>query len=215
MPKPRSKKIRALPNVFHIYCEGEKTEPYYINRYIQDLDRTDRKRVIQIEPTKKNTPVQLVEEAIKHKNSASCPAGDIFWVVFDRESIAKYSEELHDEAYDKAGAAGVQIALSTVCFEQWVLLHFVASAAPYSSYDDLIKRSPLAREFKRASKRDYEKGNVDTYAILKPRIQTARDRAVRMNATVKAAAVHGRTRPHHLNPYTDLPALLDAIDSFQ
>ncbi|KAF2393164.1 RloB family protein [Pseudomonas frederiksbergensis] len=215
MPKPRSKKVRSLPNVFHIYCEGEKTEPYYINKYIQDLDQTDRKRVIQIEPTKKNTPVQLVEEAIKRKNSASCPEGDIFWVVFDRESVAKYSEELHDEAYDKAHASNIKIALSTVCFEQWILLHFVASTAPYASYDDLIKRSPLTREFKKISKKDYEKGHLDTYSYLKSRIQPARERATKVNATVKAAAANGRTRPHHLNPYTDLPLLLDAIDSFQ
>jgi hypothetical protein len=215
MPKPRSKKIRSLPNVFHIYCEGEKTEPLYLEKYIQDLDRRERKRVIQIEPTKKNTPVQLVEVAIKHKTSAACPEGDIFWVVFDRESTVKYSEKLHDEAYDKANAANINIALSTVCFEQWILLHFISSTAPYSSYDDLIKRSPLSREFKKISKKSYEKGSADTYMYLKGQIGKARIRAARANATVKAAACHGRTRPHHLNPYTDLPALLDAIDSFQ
>lgn len=215
MPKPRPNKARKVPSKMHIYCEGEKTEPNYIQNYIDNLEDAALRKVVVIEPTKKNTPVQLVNTAVDLKNSRSCPQGDVFWVVYDREAVGKYSEQLHDQAYNNAKANGVNIALTNVCFEQWLILHFINSDAAYTCYDDLINRSCLKVEFKKISGKDYDKGCGDIYSHISTRIDKARARGKAINAKALETANAGKTKPHHLSPYTDMPNLLDAIDSFE
>jgi hypothetical protein len=64
MPK-KKKPSRLKPlKTLRIFCEGERTEPNYLNGYIATLDNGTRKSVIAIQKTRKNTAVQLVEEAI-------------------------------------------------------------------------------------------------------------------------------------------------------
>ena len=80
MPKKRNRPKRQLKPVMHIFCEGEKTEPGYLNGYLDRFFPGNRSlKVIKVEPTKKNTPKQLVDEAVSMKRSS--PKGDVFWVV--------------------------------------------------------------------------------------------------------------------------------------
>jgi len=215
MPKPRSKTVRKVPCKMHIYCEGEKTEPNYIQNYINNLDDNALRKVVIIEHTKKNTPVQLVNTAIELKNSKNCPKGDVFWVVYDREAVGKYSDQLHDQAYTRAKSNDINIAITNVCFEQWLILHFISSEAAYTCYDDLINRSCLKSEFKKISGKDYNKGCSEIYKHISEKIDKARERAKKINAKILEAAIAGKTKPYHLSPYTDMPSLLDAIDSFE
>ena len=90
MPKPKKRERQELKPRLHIFCEGEKTEPNYLNLYIGAV--LPGTKLIIVEKTNKNTPVQLVEEALKAK--AKEPDGDIFWVVYDREGQAKYPDAL-------------------------------------------------------------------------------------------------------------------------
>ncbi|MCV6639264.1 RloB family protein [Candidatus Albibeggiatoa sp. nov. NOAA] len=213
MPKKRNKVKRNLKPVLHIYCEGEKTEPNYISGYINQKFPTNRRlQVIKVEPTKKNTPKQLVDEAIK--KDKDCPADDIFWVVYDRESEQKYKQPIHKEAYNKAQKHGINIALSNVCFEVWLLLHFQSSVAHYHSDDDLRKNSSLRQEFKKRGLKDYEKGNPNIFHIISSNIDNARQRAKKLNQNTINSADVSWTKPYQLNPYTDMYKLLDAIDEF-
>ncbi|ATR83017.1 hypothetical protein CS390_10880 [Pseudomonas sp. HLS-6] len=214
MPRPRAKAIRKLPRKMHIYCEGAKTEPNYITGYIGTLEDRALRNVICIEKTRKNTPVELVDVAISQKRNNSTPKGDVFWVVYDRESITKYDDKLHDQAYKRAKDNDINIALTNVCFEQWILLHFIDSSTAYSCFDDLITNSNLKRLIKDTIGQDYHKASLDIFNHLKPNIAQARQRAIRINERALASAQTGRTKPHHLNPYTDMPTLLDAIDEF-
>ena len=120
MPKKRKPQQRELKPRLHIFCEGEETEPNYLNGYIERCFPGTTLTLVR--RTEKNTPVQLVDVAIKEKSRN--PSDDQFWVVYDRESSIKYPDSLHDEARDKAGANGIGIAFSNVCFEVWLLLHF-------------------------------------------------------------------------------------------
>lgn len=215
MPKRRPQNNRRPRNKFYIYCEGEKTEPNYIRSYIGSLRDGALRDVVRVQSTNKNTPMQLVDVAVAHKKNGASLPGDIFWVVYDRESVAKYSDDLHDRAFVKANANEVNIALSNVCFELWLILHFLDSSAPYSSFDDLIKRSPLKAEFKKASGKDYEKSDADVFNFVSGRINDARINALKLNKASLDFADGRRNKPHHLNPYTDMHLLLDAIDKFE
>lgn len=216
MPKVKKRQVIPLPPVMHIYCEGTNTEPIYLRRYLDTFWAGDRRRsLVQIEDTKKNTPVQLVEVASKHKNSDSCPEGDEFWVVFDRESDGKYPDEFHARAAADAKSQGINIALSNVCFELWILLHLRANTAPFKCFDDLMGSSDLKAQLKRVGIQKYDKSDADLFDKIKGGIADARARAKKMNSATIAAAPKGVHEPHKLNPYTDMYKLLDAIDAFK
>jgi hypothetical protein len=216
MPKKRDNPKREVKPVLHIYCEGEKTEPNYLSGYIDKYFPSNRRlKVIKIESTKKNTPKQLIEEAVAAKKVAKRNSldDDTFWVVYDRESEQKYPDALHATAYDKAQKNSISLAISNVCFEAWLLLHFQDTTASYSCYDDLRDNSALRAECKTRGLPDYDKGNKVIFSIFKEdEINDARDRAIRINKHTESCADPSRTKPYQWSPYTDVYKLLDAID---
>lgn len=215
MPKPRKKSKRVVHNILRILCEGEKTEPNYFNGYLLQNHSSNRLlKVVTVEPTNKNTPVQLVEEAIKRMCSPSFNKGDEYWVVYDREAIAKYSDSLHKEARDKANSNGVNIAITNVCFEVWLLLHFKAVTAPYTNCDDVIKTSGLRNLLESVGIKSYDKADASLFEAISDKVNEARCRAEKMNEEALKSAIPGQNAPHNLNPYSDVHKLLDAIDVF-
>lgn len=213
MPKPRKSSDLVPERTMKIFCEGEKTERFYIIGYLEtDLDR---KKVVGVEKSKKNTPVQLVEEAIKAKESPKSLPNDEFWVVYDRESAAKYPDALHAKARQLADRNGIKVALSNVCFEYWLLIHLVDTTAPYSSYDDLHRNSPFIRAIKERFDIDYEKSSVELFNLIKDDIPQARQRGTRLNEQGRKNADRLRDKDHHNNPYMGMVHLLDAIDQFR
>lgn len=203
MPKLKKREKQELKPRLHIFCEGEKTEPNYLNWYIGGV--FPGTKLIIVEETKKNTPVQLVEEALKAKTKE--PDGDIFWVVYDREGQTKYPDAFHADARQKAGKQ-IHIAISNICFEVWLLLHFQKTVAAYSNCADLLKKSKLKKEYIK----DYDKANKRHYSPSE--IASAREYAKHMNNQTKKGANPAWTQCHQWNPYTDVYKLLDAIDEF-
>ncbi len=213
MPKKRSNSNKDVKPVFHIFCEGE-TEEAYLHGYINKFYSGNRRlKVIQIEETDKTNGKGLVEDAIKSQKN--CPEGDVFWVVCDREDEKDYPDERHKIAYDKAKPKNISIAISNVCFEVWVLLHFQATVRPYSNYDDLIKNSSLRDLCKKRGLVDYKKGNKQLFDIFKGKeLDDVKTRAERMNQNTQENADSKWTMPYQWNPYTNVHELLDAIDQF-
>ena len=220
MPRHRGRKSRTVQSVFHMFCEGEKTEPNYLNDYVsrrwnavrkqkergtQYIDRVKVRDVLCVEDMEENTPIALVKAAIDKQRR--CPAGDVFWVVYDREAVNKYKEADHAKARALADSNDIHIALSNVCFEVWLLLHKQKTCAAYDSYDDLARRSKLKKHFK-----GYDKAN--RLDLTDEEICGARDNARRMNEATRKGANKGDEVPSRLNPYTGMPYLLDAIDAF-
>lgn len=218
MPKKKPKAVLQPKKFLRIYCEGEKTEPYYFNAYIAHKFPGDQgRKVVLVEKTNKNTPVQLVNVAVAAKKNAVNLEGDEFWVVYDRESPAKYPDAKHAEARNKADANGVHVALSNVCFELWLLLHCQPCAAPYQSCDDLLSNSPLKMRLKEDGIENYAKGEPKIFSKLVKKYAEAKDNAEKMNeVSLKSAASNiSVDQPHLLNPYTEIPLLLDAMDAFK
>lgn len=113
-----------------ICCEGEVTEPSYLN----GLRRERRIRLVQTEvvPCGAN-PKTLVDYAVDKKKEAERQARkerddnlkyDEIWCVFD--------VDLHEHipaAKQKADANRINLAISNPCFELWLLLHFQEQSA--------------------------------------------------------------------------------------
>ena len=213
MPRDKKQKKPLVKKTLRIFCEGAKTEPYYIKNYLRHF-REDNRASVKIMDCNKNTPVQLVDASIKFKNSNRSIVGDEFWVVYDRESVAKYSRKLHQKAWQKAQHNEINVALNNVCFEFWVLLHFVNSSASYGSFDDLKANSRLEIEVKKICGKRYDKASELLFEHIKDRISAAKSRAAKINSDgLKASGKFNL--PFDINPYTDMPNLLSAIDRFK
>ena len=211
MPKKRKNKDRPVLPVFRIFCEGEKTEPLYIKGYINCF-HSEKRNIIVIEDSNKNTPVELVELAVDAKKSGN-PA-DVIWVVFDRESEAKYTNERHAQARDMAQSNNIEIAFSNVCFEYWLLLHFVYTTAAYTSCDDLLRNSELKTELRKIGINDYEKGATYLFDKLKDKIRQAFANAQKIRAHAVKTADPSRNAPHYLNPYVDIDEMFSDMKNF-
>lgn len=206
MPRKKKLKKRELKPRLHIFCEGEKTEPNYFKDYIERF--LPGTRLIEVKGTEKNTPVQLVEEAIKQKMDANNPNGDIFWVVYDRESERKYSDSLHAKALQKAERAKIQIAFSNVSFEVWLLLHFQETVPACDSATDFCGRRKFRECFP-----NYCKGDKPNFS--EEMISCARANAVRVNQQTIAGADPSWKAPYKWNPYTNVYELLDSMDEHE
>lgn len=211
MPKKKKKKSIPVLPVFRIFCEGEKTEPLYIKGYISHF-HSEKRNLIVIEGTNKTTPVQLVDLAVSTKNSGH--KDDVIWVVFDRESEARYSHELHAKARKKAKDNNVEIAFTNVCFEYWLLIHFNFTTASYTSCNNLLKQSSLKTELRKIGIDDYDKGLTSLFDKLKDKIPTAMKNAKKLRGQVLKDANKDRTAPHYLNPYIDTDEMFLDIKNF-
>ncbi len=216
MPRDRKKKGKPVKPTLHIFCEGEKTEPYYLKSYISEFHSSTRQlATILVEKTDKNTPVSLVEEAIAHQNRNGLKI-DEYWVVYDREAINKYSHALHQQARQKADANGINIALSNVCFEHWLLLHLEDHRRGYSNCSELLKQSNFKSLLEsECGIKNYDKGLPILFDKIKHGINDAKDRAEVICKGAKKTAEVGKDAPHYLNPYTDVYKLLDAMKEFE
>lgn len=211
MPKQKNLQNKPVKPTLRIFCEGEKTEPLYLNAFIESLGPSLFGKA-KIERTSKNTPVQLVEEAIKNKENGDL--NDIYWVVYDRESVTKYPHELHLKAKQKAESNDINIAFSNVCFEFWLLLHFELTTAPYQNCDDLLSRSDLKKYLRDIGIKKYDKAMAIIFDKIKDNVSIAENNAKSLRKSVLSCAEEGKKEPYHLNPYVDVDILLDNIRNF-
>ena len=221
MPKIRKIK-KSLRPVFYIFCEGTKTEPFYLDHYIKQhcsffrsiqIKRIKLDNIVKIFKNTKTDPISLVTLAIKQKNSSSSSKIDKYWCVYDREARNEVPDKIHIQAFEDAEKNDIKVAFSNVCFEVWLLLHKQNTCAQYVSCNDLFKKSALTQYFP-----NYSKGSRREFTD--DEIKIARSRALQMNAntcTVNAISFSNRIKPCilvKLNPYTNFYQLLDAIDEF-
>ncbi len=108
-----------------VVCEGEVTEP----RYIDALRRHARNPLVEVKvASETGAPLTLVTIAMRLKQEAEVEARrqrddnlrwDQVWGVFDVDEHARL-----DEAKGLAESASIRLAVSNPCFELWALLHF-------------------------------------------------------------------------------------------
>ena len=98
-----------------IVCEGEKTEPQYLNDFLDYVENKFGKKLrnnIRIIGKGSNT-LDLVELAIAEKSKSKIAIGKVF-AVFDRDSFDKSN---FDNAIRKCSSIGFEPIWSNECFE--------------------------------------------------------------------------------------------------
>ena len=172
--RPRSAKtyrrkgaIREPYDVVLIVCEGEKTEPGYFEGLKKAYGLSGANIKVFGEGS---DPVSIVKHA---RRELEQDGYDRAFCVFDRDGHVNYQEALDLVANSAPGRKGRLAAITSVpCFEIWVLLHFVYSAAPFSASGGRSACDNVVRAI-RGHMPGYQKALANLYEQLQPRVDNA------------------------------------------
>lgn len=121
-----------------IICEDKKSSKMYFEAFKKDekLKRDLASVSIEVVHPKDHSPVGLVTEAKQKKIKAKRDRNpyDEIWIVLDKD----YHANIY-KAFDMAYANKFKIALSVICFEYWILLHFEKTCKAFTKCDSIIK----------------------------------------------------------------------------
>lgn len=160
--------IREPYDVVLIVCEGEKTEPGYFD----GLKRAHRlsSANIKIVSGEGSDPVSIVKHARRELDQDGY---DRAFCVFDRDGHVNYEEALDLVANSSPSRKGTLAAITSVpCFEIWVLLHFVYSAAPFSASGGRSACDNVVRAI-RGHIPEYHKAMAGLFESLQPHLEAA------------------------------------------
>jgi len=183
-----------------IVCEGENTEP----KYLQDFANDHANPLVEIETIKKGgVPVTLVNKAVKRKKELEKQARRTknsfdkrfqVWGLFDVDEHPNIPQ-----AKDKAHGNGVKLGISNPCFELWGLLHICNQDAP-------IHRHKLQRLLEeKMPSYDHDSSATFDYNLIRENYDIAKQRAIKgLNRRKEEDDPEG-------NPSTNVYELLDIV----
>lgn len=117
----RSAGTRLERKRFLILCEGETEEAYFVGM------RTRGGPVLEVANPKVDH-LRIIEEAKRRQLVDDYDDEDQIWCVLDTELDSRLAEAMLAKAGPK-----VQLALSTPCFDFWLLLHHKDHRAPFQT----------------------------------------------------------------------------------
>jgi sugar phosphate isomerase/epimerase len=148
-----------------VFCEGEASEPDYINA-LKRLPDVRGNTSINIEiATERGVPLTLVRCAVERARDDEV---DECWCVFDVE-WPRHHPNL-DEALRLAREHGIGLAISNPCFELWLILHFDDQTA-------FLNTADAERKSRKLDGRTGKRIDADSYMSLRT---TAARRAVQL-----------------------------------
>jgi hypothetical protein len=130
-PLKRKVETREPRKTILVFCEGQRTEPEYLEALrrepvVRDVAAVD----LRVHSAGSGAvPFTLVQAAVAAKERAEDEEGEIdeVWCLFDVE-WPKNHPRLR-EARRLATEKGVKLAISNPCFELWLILHFEERSA--------------------------------------------------------------------------------------
>lgn len=182
-----------------VFCEGEKTEPEYLNA-LKRLPSVRGMAAVDLRVENRqggSVPRTLVSLAITARNRAIDEEGEIdeLWCVFDVEWPRNHPGL--KEAIDQARQNGIEVAASNPCFELWLILHCQDQTAWLNTSDAEALRRSL----------DGASGKGVDPAIYMPLIDDAARRAVALD---NRHMRNGTIFPHN-NPSSGMHRLLTSV----
>jgi len=176
-----------------IFCEGEASEPDYINGLRRIPSVHDNTAInIEIDPLQ-GVPLTLVKRAV---DRAADPEVDECWCVFDVE-WPKHHPNL-DKVIQLAEAHNIRLAISNPCFELWLILH-------HEDHTAFLDTKEAVRRSRALDGRPGKRINADQYL-------PHRAAASRRAATLAKCHERDRTSFPNDNPSSSMNELLAAIE---
>ncbi len=166
-----------------------------------------KKRQLKTVPTEpslienefKAVPVRYVREAQQGLEDGTYEEA---WAVFDKDYHPKHKEAF-ELAKEEVDGEKVQIAFSSISFEQWILLHFEKSFTPFGKSAALIERLQKVKP----ELQDYSKSVTATdFTFLHPHYLTAFENAAWLRFQYQK---NKSDLPiYERNPYTNMDELV-------
>ncbi len=182
-----------------IFCEDEKSSKIYFQSFKKDekLKRDLSSVDIQVIHPKNHDPVGLVTKAKEMQTKARKDRNpyDEIWIVMDRDGHVNI-----DQALNTAEANKIQVALSVICFEYWVLLHFEQTTRSFKKCDDLISY------IKKNHFEKYQKSSC-CYQDLKDKMHTAINNGLWLDKQLKNDFDRG-IKNYDMASYTNIHKLV-------
>ncbi|SCL38638.1 RloB-like protein [Micromonospora pallida] len=176
-----------------VFCEGEASEPDYLNALKRLPEVRDNTAIsIEVDP-RQGAPITLVQRAMARAEDDEV---DECWCVFDVEWPQNHPRLA--EAVQLATRHGIRLAISNPCFELWLILHFTDQTA-------FLTTTEAER---RSRKLDGRPGK----RIDGPRYAELRKVAARRAATLDRRHAANQTRFPADNPSSTMYELLMAIE---
>ncbi|XVS61452.1 RloB family protein [Actinosynnema sp. CA-299493] len=177
-----------------IFTEGRNSEPDYLNG-LRRLPHIAGDVALDIELRPEHSvPFPLVEQAVRR---AQDPEVDECWCVFDVEWPQNHPNLV--EAVALARRHGVRLAISTPCFEVWLILHH----RDHTAFLDTAGADRLSRQL------DGRPGkSLDASVYIPLRAEAVR----RAQSLERRHERDGTTLPHD-NPSSGMHALMASLDS--
>ncbi|MCK5295711.1 MAG: RloB domain-containing protein [Alphaproteobacteria bacterium] len=194
----RNEPTRNVPEYILILCEGEKTEPYYLQAFVYDHLRLPSANV-EICGKCDSAPSKILECAEQRLKEDDF---DRIFCVFDRDNHTTYESTLNLISSKEK----IILINSVPCFEIWFLLHFDLITKPFVKSG---KKSPCDNLIKDLKKIDtyfknYEKGEKSYFDFLKSRMETAKKNACNLLDHAKAYnSPNPSTKVHELIEYLE------------
>ncbi len=199
-PLKRRAATRRPRKTLVVFCEGERTEPEYLDALkrqpsVRNVAAVD----LRVETGQSGSaPRTLVAMATEARTRAVEEEAEIdeFWCVFDVEWPKNHPGL--EEAVKQARANGIKLAVSNPCFELWLILHFQDHAA----WLDNNQARRLRRELDGSSDKGLEATKYMPFTA---------DAARRAAGLDKRHLQDGTVFPHN-NPSSGMHRLLAAVE---
>lgn len=199
-PLKRKVATRRPRKTLVVFCEGERTEPEYLDALkrqppVRDVAAVD----LRVETGQGGSvPRTLVAMAIDARSRAAEEEAEIdeFWCVFDVEWPRNHPGLA--DAIQQARANSIKLAISNPCFELWLILHF----QDYSSWLDNNQARRLRRQLDGSSDKGLDAAKYMPFAA---------DAARRAAGLDKRHLQDGTVFPHN-NPTSGMHRLLAAVE---
>jgi hypothetical protein len=170
---------REIRNLFHIYCEGENTEPEYFRSFPVNTET----KVTAMGLGRSKTA--LVEKAIELfgkekllKRQANYDHDRQLWVVFDYDYRSDVNEAADfNNAIELARQKGIRVAYSNDSFELWLVLHYQYqnTALTRSEYFQMLSKKMNCNYEKDGKTKEFSQSLYDIFLKDQPKaIQHAR-----------------------------------------
>ena len=182
-----------------ILCEDEKSSLLYFDSFKKDekFKRNLTAVTVEVYHPKNYSPLGLVNygiEKLKKSKEEKNEYNEV-WAVFDKDGHSKIPQ-----AFKKAKKNNINIAISIICFEYWVLLHFERTLESFPKCKDLL------RYLKKNHIKKYEKSE-NYFNLLKDKINIAISNGKWVESQVKPIINSGK-KVYQLKSYTDVYKLV-------
>ncbi len=159
---------RKQERVLYVGCEGESTEPDYLDHLVRRFGSGERTgqpfRIVPVYKANGLVPERVVAAVREHAKS------DETWALFDRDDHNRIAQAVED-----AAAVGTEVCFSHPSFELWLLLHFQAFSGKQSGDSTIVVEKLRAAD---PAFQDFDKKNGKSVqgprrAALEGRTRTA------------------------------------------